>query len=277
MSDTDYHAFGHLLRFWRKVRGLSQETLALNLQSSTRHISFLENGKARPSEAFVEAIADTLELGERDGSYLRLAAGYLARSQKVDFEAPEFKWLRKATLLSLKAMDPYPAVLMDRYGRLLMVNRSWVAFYRESVTCEALAKVENHFEFLFRRPPEGTAQEPWRHMLAMILMYTQQEALLTNDPIYPAMVAELASHPGVPEDWADIASRLEPMASYRVQQGYKGRLMRFFSVSLNVGAMGPASYVSEPRLTINTLYPEGDELDLGEALNSNLSHPLLFY
>ncbi|WP_066960025.1 helix-turn-helix domain-containing protein [Microbulbifer sp. Q7] len=277
MSDSAYQAFGHLLRFWRKVRGISQEALALNLQSSTRHISFLENGKARPSESLVEAIGETLKLGERDTSYLRLAAGYLARSPAVDFAAPEFRWLRKAMLLSLKAMDPYPAALIDRYGRLLMVNRSWVAFYRDSVGDEALARIENHFEFLFRRPPEGAAQEPWHHMLAMVLMYTQQEALLTNDPIYHAMVRELSAHPGVPEDWADIASGLEPMASFRVQQSYQGKVRHFFNVSLNVGAVGPASYVSEPRLAINTLYPEGDELDLGEALTSDLSHPLLFY
>ncbi|AQQ69193.1 hypothetical protein Mag101_17315 [Microbulbifer agarilyticus] len=281
MSDTAYPAFGHLLRFWRKVRGISQEALALNLQSSTRHISFLENGKARPSESLVEAISESLQLGERDSSYLHLAAGYLARSQTVDFATPEFKWLRKATLLSLKAMDPYPAVLMDRYGRLLMVNRSWVAFYRQVVGDDALARVENYFEFLFRRPAEGaaegTAQESWRHMLAMILMYAQQEALLTNDPIYHGMVRELANHPDVPKDWAEIASQLEPMASYRVQQSYKGKLMRFYNVSLNVGAVGPASYVSEPRLAINTLYPEGEELDLRQEINAELSHPLLFY
>ncbi|MBY6190928.1 helix-turn-helix transcriptional regulator [Microbulbifer agarilyticus] len=277
MSDTAYPAFGHLLRFWRKVRGMSQEALALNLQSSTRHISFLENGKARPSEALVEAIAQSLQLGERDSSYLRLAAGYLARSQAVDFEAPEFNWLRKATLFSLKAMDPYPAVLMDRYGRLLMVNRSWVAFYKEVVSAEELVEVKNHFEFLFRRPSEGAAQESWRHKLAMILMYAQQEALLTDDPIYHGMVRELAAHPGVPDDWAQIASQLKPMASYRVQQRYKGKLLSLFNVSLNVGAVGPASYVSEPRLAINTLYPEDEALDLGDALDSDLSHPLLFY
>lgn len=277
MSETAYNAFGHLLRFWRRVRGLSQETLALSLESSTRHISFLENGKARPSEALVGAISRALDLGERDSSYLRLAAGYLAESREVDFQAPEFKWLRKATLLSLRAMDPYPAVLTDRYCRLLMVNRSWVAFYRESVSAEELAKVENHFNFMFRRPPEGVALDSWQHTLAMILMYTQQEALLTNDPIYHAMVRELAAHPGVPKDWAQIASRLEPMASFRVEQEYRGRLMRFFSVNLTVGAMGPASYVSEPRLVINTLYPEADELDLSEALGGDLSHPLLYY
>lgn len=277
MSDTAYNAFGSLLRFWRRVRGVSQEALAHNLQSSTRHISYLENGRSRPSEALVDGIAAALELGERDGCYLRLAAGYLASDREVNFHAPEFKWLRKAMQLSLSAMDPYPAVLMDRYGRLLMVNRSWVAFYQQSIDPEALAKVENYFEFIFRLAPEGISPDSRQHTLAMILMYTQQEALLTDDPIYHAMVRELAAHPGVPKDWAQVASTLEPMASYRIQQEYQGKAMPFFNVTLTVGAMGPASYVSEPRLVINTLYPENDDLDLSPELAGELTHPLLSY
>ena len=42
-------AFGRLLRFWRQVRKRSQEDVALEIDSSIRHISFLENGKSLPS------------------------------------------------------------------------------------------------------------------------------------------------------------------------------------------------------------------------------------
>ena len=39
-------AFGRLLRFWRRVHGLSQEKLALEVNASLRHISFLENSRS---------------------------------------------------------------------------------------------------------------------------------------------------------------------------------------------------------------------------------------
>ncbi len=42
-------AFGRLLRFWRQLRKRSQEDVALEIDSSIRHISFLENGKSLPS------------------------------------------------------------------------------------------------------------------------------------------------------------------------------------------------------------------------------------
>ncbi|MDJ0853125.1 MAG: helix-turn-helix transcriptional regulator [Myxococcota bacterium] len=42
-------AFGRLLRFWRGVFQRTQEDLALELDSSPRHISRLENGRVQPS------------------------------------------------------------------------------------------------------------------------------------------------------------------------------------------------------------------------------------
>ncbi|WP_373091958.1 helix-turn-helix domain-containing protein, partial [Zhongshania sp.] len=49
--------FGRFLKFWRGVHGMSQETLAGRLGSSPRHISRMENGSSRASEAMVLDIA----------------------------------------------------------------------------------------------------------------------------------------------------------------------------------------------------------------------------
>ena len=48
------------------------------------------------------------------------------------------------------------------------------------------------------------------------------------------------------------------------------------SVSQTVGAMGPAAYASEPNLTITTLYPEDESIDLTNLMAGDLDHPLLF-
>ncbi len=40
---------GTLLRDWRQRRRLSQLDLAVNAQISTRHLSFIETGRSRPS------------------------------------------------------------------------------------------------------------------------------------------------------------------------------------------------------------------------------------
>ena len=67
------------------------------------------------------------------------------------------------------------------------------------------------------------------------------------------------------------------MASFRVQVEFEGSLQPFFNVSQTVGAMGPTAYVSEPQLTVNTLYPEDEDIDLSSLVAGELTHPLLCY
>ena len=49
---------GDLLRAWRGKRRLSQLDLALDAGISTRHLSFIETGRATPSRATLHAIAE---------------------------------------------------------------------------------------------------------------------------------------------------------------------------------------------------------------------------
>ncbi|WP_439134948.1 helix-turn-helix domain-containing protein [Pseudomaricurvus sp.] len=269
--------FGRFLRFWRSVHKISQEELSHRLSSSPRHISRLENGTSRPSETMIEDIAEAMQMGDRDRNHLRISAGYSPQQQHIDFHAPEFKWLRKAMLLTLRAMDPYPTTLLDSSGTILMVNRAWVGFYSATIPAAQLDKVTNHFDFLFSRQGAGTILSGWEDTLSMIVMSLKQDAMFNESPDKLAALEKLLNNPNVPDDWAQRASRLDPMASFRVQADYQGGLRRFYSVSQIVGALGPAAYVSEPKLTISTLYPEDDNLDVSGLAEGELDHPLLPY
>lgn len=276
-THTNGSTVARFLRFWRQIHKISQEELAHRINSSPRHISRLENGSSRPSETMIEDIAQAMNLGERDRNHLRIAAGYGPRQRHIDFHAAEFKWLRKAMLLTLRAMDPYPTALMDSSGTLMMVNRGWVGFYRATIPSAQLDKVTNHFDFLFSRQGAGNMLSGWEDTLSMVVMSLKQEAMFDDSAEKFATVEKLINSPTVPSDWAQRAAKLEPMASFRVQADYQGALQRFYSVSQIVGALGPTAYVSEPKLTISTLYPEDEGLDMSPLTTGSLSHPLLLY
>lgn len=269
--------FGRFLKFWRALHGLSQEQLADRINSSPRHISRLENGSSRASEALVLELSRALGLGQRDSNHLLIAAGYAPIEEKINFHAAEMKWLRKAMTLSLRALDPYPTALLDSSSNILMVNRGWVSFYRRSISQQALDKVSNNYDFLFNYEVTGSLVKDWEDTLAVILMSLQQRALFSNDTNDLALLQRLAAHPGVPADWAQRAAHLEPMASFRVKMNVDGKIRNFFSVNSTVGALGPSAFVSEPNLTINTLYPEDDSVDFRVLMDPALSHPLLCY
>lgn len=279
VSDTDrnYFPFGKLLKFWRSVHQLSQENLAFDLGSSPRHISFLENGKAHPSKEMVLKLAAQMSLGERDTNHLLISAGYTNKPQIIDFHSQSPSWLRNAMKLTLRAMDPYPATLMDSTGKILMVNKAWVSFFGLNVEKDLLNSVENHFYFIFSRKGAGNIMSSRQDTLSVILMSLMQAGILNDDQSAIDTVNRLAAHPDVPENWRKIGAEIEPMASYRIQLNIDGSLRRFYNVTQTVSAYGSIAFSAEPRLTTNTLYPEDDSYDLSSILNPNASHPLLFY
>ncbi len=275
-SDTS-KVFGRFLKFWRGVHSLSQEQLADLINSSPRHISRLENGSSRPSQTIATDIAEALHLGQRDTNHLLIAAGFLPSNAELDFHAPELRWLRNTMTMSLKALDPYPAIVVNESNDILMVNRGWVGLFNQTISKAILDRVSNNFEFLFSRQGAGTFVSGWEDTLSVILMSLEQRALFSNDPSDHDMRDRLAKHENVPADWRQRAARLEPMSSFRMQINLNGELKKFFSVHSTVSTLGPSAFLSGPSININTLYPEDEQLDLAQFCNSELSHPLLFY
>jgi transcriptional regulator with XRE-family HTH domain len=68
--------FHETLKTWRKARRLSQLDLALEADVSSRHISFLETGRARPSREMVTRLSIALELPLATQNQMLTSAGF---------------------------------------------------------------------------------------------------------------------------------------------------------------------------------------------------------
>src|SRR5215467_14106889 len=88
--------FGPLLRRWRARRRLSQLDLAVDAGVSTRHLSFIETGRARPSREMVLLLARALDVPLRDRNDLLTSAGYAAIYRATSLEAPALAQARRA-------------------------------------------------------------------------------------------------------------------------------------------------------------------------------------
>src|SRR5581483_11129293 len=87
---------GELLRGWRERRRLSQLDLALQAEVSTRHLSFVETGRAVPSREMVLHLAEQLDVPLRERNTLLLAAGYAPVYVEAALESPELTAVRGA-------------------------------------------------------------------------------------------------------------------------------------------------------------------------------------
>ncbi|MFI8585385.1 helix-turn-helix domain-containing protein [Pseudonocardia alni] len=127
MSDTDVRPArtagpGEMLRFWRGRRRRSQLDLALAAGVSARHLSFVETGRSGASREVLGALADALEIPLRERNALFLAAGYAPAYTERSLDDPDLAPVREALARLVAAHDPYPALVVDRWGDVRLAN-----------------------------------------------------------------------------------------------------------------------------------------------------------
>ncbi|HEY0780911.1 MAG TPA: helix-turn-helix domain-containing protein, partial [Thermoanaerobaculia bacterium] len=114
--------FGALLRHWRTLRRISQLALSLDAEVSTRHLSYVETGRAQPSREMVLRLAEALQVPLRERNALLLAAGYAPFYRHTSLDAPELEAARRAVELLLTQLEPNPVLVVDRYWNTLRMN-----------------------------------------------------------------------------------------------------------------------------------------------------------
>ena len=125
------------MRDWRHRRHRSQLDLAGDVGVSTRHLSFVETGRSRPSPELVLAVADHLDVPLRERNALLLAAGYAPRYSQTSLDDPDMARVRTSIQRMLDAHDPYPGVVIDRQWNVLLTNRGRRRSPERGVECGA--------------------------------------------------------------------------------------------------------------------------------------------
>src|ERR1700758_5794348 len=133
---------GELLRSWRRRRSLSQLELALEAEVSSRHVSFLETGRARPSREMILRLAEHLDIPLRERNRLLLAAGYAPLYAERSLSEPEMAPIHQALDRFLRAHEPYPAIVIDRHYNLMSANDA-VSILTDGVAPELLEPPAN--------------------------------------------------------------------------------------------------------------------------------------
>ncbi|MCR9079923.1 MAG: helix-turn-helix transcriptional regulator [Hyphomonadaceae bacterium] len=114
--------FADALKSWRKARRYSQLELAHEAEVSSRHLSFLETGRANPSREMIQRLGDALDLPLAIRNQLLAQAGFAARYPQRDWSSDEMAPIREAVEYTLRQHAPYPALAVDRHWTILQMN-----------------------------------------------------------------------------------------------------------------------------------------------------------
>ncbi|MGZ4176320.1 MAG: helix-turn-helix domain-containing protein [Solirubrobacteraceae bacterium] len=260
IAETPSHArprVGPLLRDWRQRRRMSQMDLALEAGVSTRHLSFVETGRSRPSAEMVLHLAERLEVPLRERNELLLAAGFAPRYAARDFEDPALREVRDAVSRVLAAHEPYPAIAVDRYWNLIASNEALDPFL-DGVAPELLVPPVNTIRLALH--PDGVAPRILNlgEYRADLIERLERAARLTGDPGLAELHEEMLGYPGPEPPDGRTGSAQAGMAAVAVGlrlapvPGSDGPELSFFST---ITTFGTAVDVTVSELALEAFFP----------------------
>ncbi|MGW5054387.1 helix-turn-helix domain-containing protein [Actinokineospora sp. NPDC004072] len=186
---------GTLLRQWREHRRLSQADLSLQADISTRHLSFVETGRALPSRDMVLLLAESLDLPLRERNRMLLAAGFAPLFTQSALGSDRMTPVAGAIKRALHGHDPYPAAVVDGAWRMVDGNAALRSLL-SGIAPRLLREPANLLRASLH--PDGLAPRianlaQWReHVLSRL----RRKIAFTADESLGELYDELCSYPG---------------------------------------------------------------------------------
>lgn len=239
---------GDLMRHWRRARRMSQLDLSLEAEVSTRHLSFVESGRAQASRDMLRRLSERLALPLRERNRLLIAGGYAPDHGERPLDAPEMSAALDA-VREMLAAHPFPAVAVDRRWTLQLANPAAMRLLA-GLPGRLLAAPVNVLRATL--DPEGLAPHivnlpQWRrHLLDRL----QAEFVATGDPAIARLFEELSALPLQRNRSAPVPA--SPVAVPLVLRFPQGPTLSLISTTT---VFGTANDVTLQELTLETFYP----------------------
>lgn len=193
---------GQLLRAWRQRRGKSQLQLALDADVSTRHLSYLENGRSNPSREMVVHLCDVLEVPLRERNRILEAAGFARVYRETPMEDPGMEQVGRVIDLLLETRHPAGAVAVDWGWNVLKANRSMMvtaATFADPALLEATPL--NVMDLVFAEKGMHRSILNWNDVGPMMVNRLRREAEHDGRSESAALVERVLASPAVARAW----------------------------------------------------------------------------
>ena len=252
--------FPRQLKGRRAKCGVSQLELSLRRDVSQKHISFLELARTTPSRGMVMQIGEALDLPLRDRKTLLLAAGFAPAYKESALREPELTAVDQALTMMLDQQEPFPAFVVGKNFDILRANRGAMALAALLFDVTDPAGMPDMSGALIRGlfHPDGFRRyiTNWEEVASYVLRQLQSEVLAHGSP--PELVAlleELESYDGVPEDWKrpQPLDRQTPVLTLDIEKD--GVTLSFFTT---VATLGTPLDVALQEIKIESYFPADD-------------------
>jgi transcriptional regulator with XRE-family HTH domain len=244
---------GEMLRTWRKVRRLSQMELAADARVSTRHLSFVETGRARASEDLILRLADALQLPLKHINLLLVSAGYAPRYTSLPLDDSRLQAVRNAIDYMLMQYNPYPAVVVNRSYEIVLRNEGYQTLLLWLADGNSrFLDYTNTYRLAFA--PDGIQPyvANWQTLCPLLLKRLHEESIMYQSAALKQLYNDCAAHlsAGAVTDTRLDDTHSNPVIPFTL---IKDDIeLRFFTM---LSTFGTAIDVTVRELRIETFFP----------------------
>ncbi len=244
-----------MLRSWRQRRRVSQLDLAIEADVSSRHVSFLETGRARPSREMVMRLAEELEVPLRHRNRLLVSAGFAPVFPEREVRAPELELVRQALDKILAGHEPYPALVVDAGWDLVAANAA-AGMFMAGVPEELLAEPVNVMRLSLHPDAMGGRLVNLPEVRAHLLHRLRRQAEVSGSGRLAELHDELAAYtyPGVDLNVMHAPGPADILMPLRIRDGD-----RVLSMFTTIATFGTPVDVTVSELAIETFWPNDEE------------------
>jgi transcriptional regulator with XRE-family HTH domain len=248
-------SIGPLLSEYRKRSRLSQLDLSLLADVSSRHISFIETGRTKPSRAMILKLADVMDLPHKESNLLLHTGGYAPAYTNLDFDHEEMAPVRKALSMILENHNPYPALVVDGNWNALMQSQSQAALMSLIVGGDGMPPTMNVLEGLFREDCFKNHIANWEEVASHSLRRLRKQVLMTGNKQNEELLKLLLSL-SPPANWQQPSDDLSdgPMLTIDFKMG--DQILSMFST---LSQFGTALDTGLQELMIESYFPADEQ------------------
>jgi transcriptional regulator with XRE-family HTH domain len=251
MGTAMHRKFGEQLRWWRKRRGLSQLELAGVAGTSQRHLSFLESGRAAPSQPMVLGLAAALNVSLRQQNAFLASAGYAAIWREGKLGEPELAQVDSALDHILAQQEPFPAFVVDRHWNLKRANGGaarLVEFILGAVPEGAVNLADALLSPAVMRPFVVN----WKEVALHFIRGVQADAIADGSSESSSLFARLLSYEGLPELAQSAALEDAPRPLLPIHLRKSGVSLHLFTT---IATLGTPQDITVQEIRIESFFP----------------------
>jgi transcriptional regulator with XRE-family HTH domain len=239
----DHFQLGGLLKSWRVRAGRNQLDVALSVGVSTRHLSYIECGRAQPSETLLMALLRELDVPRPERNALFLAAGFRPRQEPAERGSPPQRQTVRILERYLGESGPNPVLVKDAIWDVIGANEAARALFSALLGSGLDSRQPmNVLEWVFLPNRLRPRIRNWDEVADSLIRHVRHEVGFAADHIaFRDVIATVANTPGFQERWdaTRAGDRCGDTTVYRFE--LDGAVLSFEAVLMSLGSPYEAS------------------------------------